>query len=142
MTSKAPPIDLPSPGAPPRPGRVMSPAKNWLLRQTDSVARHRSLSPSPATLLRLARRVSASLSAELSRQQRPRTTRKSTSVSAEMAEEVPRCCNHGPGYASPKDAMHGPRETVIFVTCPRYNSDKPDMIATVDVDPTSNTYCT
>uniref|UniRef100_A0A914WXN7 glucuronosyltransferase n=1 Tax=Plectus sambesii TaxID=2011161 RepID=A0A914WXN7_9BILA len=74
--------------------------------------------------------------------QRPFITRIFASVPAEMAAEEPRCCNHGPGYASPKDAMQGPRETVIFVACPRFDSDKPDMLATVDVDPTSSTYCT
>ena len=52
------------------------------------------------------------------------------------------CC-HGPGYASPLDAMqNGPRETLIYVTCPRRNvtPGKPDYLATIDVDPDSPTY--
>lgn len=27
------------------------------------------------------------------------------------------CCNKGPGYASPLEAMAGPRESLIYVTC-------------------------
>ena len=27
------------------------------------------------------------------------------------------CCNKGPGYASPLQAMSGPNETLIYVTC-------------------------
>ena len=52
------------------------------------------------------------------------------------------CC-HGPGYASPLDAVqNGPRETLIYVTCARRNvtPGKPDFLATVDVDPKSATY--
>ncbi|KAI0530725.1 hypothetical protein KFK09_000273 [Dendrobium nobile] len=56
------------------------------------------------------------------------------------------CCAQevkGPGYASPLDAMKGPREALIYVTCV-YNGihekGKPDYLATVDVDPNSPTY--
>jgi len=52
------------------------------------------------------------------------------------------CC-HGPGYASPLDAVkNGPRETLLYVTCVRRNvtPGKPDFLATVDVDPQSDTY--
>ncbi|XP_020091394.1 selenium-binding protein 1-like [Ananas comosus] len=55
------------------------------------------------------------------------------------------CCEHGakgPGYASPIEAMKGPRETLIYVTCV-YNGtgiNKPDYLATVDIDPNSPTY--
>lgn len=51
-------------------------------------------------------------------------------------------CNNscGPGYASPQEAMKGPRETVLFVTCP-HAENGPDMVAAVDVDPMSNTFC-
>uniref|UniRef100_A0A914XBC9 Sulfite oxidase n=1 Tax=Plectus sambesii TaxID=2011161 RepID=A0A914XBC9_9BILA len=49
-----------------------------------------------------------------------------------MAAVEQRCYSHGSGYANSKDAMHGPR----------YDSDKPNMITTVYVDPTSNTNCT
>ena len=27
------------------------------------------------------------------------------------------CCKSGPGYATPLEAMSGPRETLIYVTC-------------------------
>lgn len=48
----------------------------------------------------------------------------------------------GPGYASPADAMKGPREEILFVTC-LYTGTRvaqPDYLATVDVNPTSATY--
>jgi methanethiol oxidase len=51
------------------------------------------------------------------------------------------CCK-GPGYVSPLDAFkNGPKEAILYVTCPRRKSDKPDYLATVDVDPASTTYC-
>ena len=54
------------------------------------------------------------------------------------------CCGGGPGYKSPQDAMqNGPKEKLIYVTCVHRNTpnkDKPDFLATVDVDPTSPTY--
>ncbi|KAM0044032.1 putative selenium-binding protein [Helianthus debilis subsp. tardiflorus] len=28
-----------------------------------------------------------------------------------------RCCKNGPGYATPLDAMAGPKESLIYVTC-------------------------
>lgn len=48
----------------------------------------------------------------------------------------------GPGYASPREAMSGPREKVLFTAALRVQtaSDRPDYLATVDVDPTSPTY--
>ncbi|KAK1294705.1 Selenium-binding protein 1 [Acorus calamus] len=54
------------------------------------------------------------------------------------------CCAHknGPGYATPIEAMSGPRESLIYVTCV-YNGtgkQKPDYLATVDLDPNSPTY--
>ncbi|KAG9446038.1 hypothetical protein H6P81_012166 [Aristolochia fimbriata] len=53
------------------------------------------------------------------------------------------CCHGtGPGYASPIEAMSGPREKLIYVTCV-YNGtsiEKPDYLATIDVDPSSPTY--
>ncbi|KAF5805816.1 putative selenium-binding protein [Helianthus annuus] len=27
------------------------------------------------------------------------------------------CCKNGPGYATPLDAMAGPKESLIYVTC-------------------------
>lgn len=52
------------------------------------------------------------------------------------------CCQTGPGYATPLDAMSGPRETLIYVTAIYSGTgrEKPDFLATVDVDPSSPTY--
>ena len=54
------------------------------------------------------------------------------------------CCK-GPGYATPMDAFrNGAREKLIYLPCIRVNTDnadKPDYIATVDVDPDSPTFC-
>ena len=50
------------------------------------------------------------------------------------------CC--GPGYASPREAMQGPRETLLY-TAALYTGtgvEAPDYLATVDVDPSSPTY--
>ncbi|CAB0041679.1 unnamed protein product [Trichogramma brassicae] len=48
----------------------------------------------------------------------------------------------GPGYASPREAMlHGPREKILYVNCVHTDADKPDALVTVDVDPSSPTYC-
>lgn len=49
-------------------------------------------------------------------------------------------CHGGPGYASPADAIKGPREEVLFVTAPNA-ADGPDAIFTVDVNPESDTFC-
>jgi selenium-binding protein 1 len=60
-----------------------------------------------------------------------------------MSGEKTKCCKHGPGYASPLDAVkNGPREKLIYVTCIRRNQavEKPDYLATIDVDPQSSTY--
>jgi selenium-binding protein 1 len=47
-----------------------------------------------------------------------------------------------PGFASPKEAMKGPREKLLFVTCTYANTgiNKPDYLAVVDADPTSPKY--
>jgi len=47
-----------------------------------------------------------------------------------------------PGFASPAEAMKGPREKLLFVTCTYANTgiDKPDYLAVVDADPASKTY--
>ncbi|KAJ8947167.1 hypothetical protein NQ314_008668 [Rhamnusium bicolor] len=50
----------------------------------------------------------------------------------------------GPGYASPLDAMKkGPREEILYVVAvqPKQGGGKTDLLATVDVDPKSPTYC-
>lgn len=48
----------------------------------------------------------------------------------------------GPGYATPLDAMKGPREELLYVVCvqPNPSATKTDFLATVDVDPKSPTY--
>ncbi|KAE9587846.1 putative transcription factor WD40-like family [Lupinus albus] len=52
------------------------------------------------------------------------------------------CCNSGPGYPSPLEAISGPRESLIYVTALYTGTgiNKPDYLATVDVDPSSPTY--
>ncbi|KAM7278112.1 hypothetical protein ACFE04_005246 [Oxalis oulophora] len=53
------------------------------------------------------------------------------------------CCKKtGPGYATPLDAMSGPKESLIYVTCVYTGTgiEKPDYLATVDVDPNSPNY--
>lgn len=52
-------------------------------------------------------------------------------------------CRHGPGYASPLDAMkNGPREKLLYIVAvqPDLEQSDGDYLATVDVDPTSSTY--
>ncbi len=48
----------------------------------------------------------------------------------------------GPGYASPREAMKGPRERVMYTVAVRVGTgaERPDYLATVDVDPVSPTY--
>lgn len=51
------------------------------------------------------------------------------------------CC--GPGYASPQEAIKGPREKLLY-TVGIYEGTEakaPDYLATIDVDPQSKTYC-
>uniref|UniRef100_A0A8D0E7T0 Methanethiol oxidase n=1 Tax=Salvator merianae TaxID=96440 RepID=A0A8D0E7T0_SALMN len=52
-------------------------------------------------------------------------------------------CHHGPGYATPLDAMKGPREKLMYVLCilTGTGTQQPDYLSTVDVDPESPTYC-
>lgn len=68
-------------------------------------------------------------------------------VTAAESGERNTCCTNikkGPGYSSPLEAMKGPREALIYVTCVYNGSNpentRPDYLATVDVDPTSPTY--
>ncbi|XP_069506386.1 methanethiol oxidase-like [Ambystoma mexicanum] len=53
-----------------------------------------------------------------------------------------KCGACGPGYKTPLDAMKGPREEILYVACIYRNTgiEKPDYLATVDVDPKSPTY--
>ncbi|MGI9385235.1 MAG: selenium-binding protein SBP56-related protein, partial [Methyloligellaceae bacterium] len=50
------------------------------------------------------------------------------------------CC--GPGYASPQEAMQGPREKLLYSVALYTGTgvEAPDYIATIDVDPASPTY--
>ena len=50
--------------------------------------------------------------------------------------------NDTPGFASPKEAMKGPREKHLFVACTYAGTrvDKPDYLAVVDADPASKNY--
>ncbi|XP_060094683.1 methanethiol oxidase-like [Heteronotia binoei] len=52
-------------------------------------------------------------------------------------------CGTGPGYATPLDAMKGPKEKLIYIPCILTGSGvrAPDYLGTVDVDPKSPTYC-
>ena len=51
------------------------------------------------------------------------------------------CC--GPGYASPAEAMQAEREKLLYTVALYVGTgiEKPDYLATVDVDPDSPTYC-
>lgn len=51
-------------------------------------------------------------------------------------------CGCGPGYATPKDAMKGPQEKLLYIPCIYRNTEskKPDYLATVDCDPESAEY--
>ena len=47
------------------------------------------------------------------------------------------CC--GPGYASPAEAMKGPREKLLYTVALYIGTgiQKPDYLATIDADPES-----
>jgi methanethiol oxidase len=49
---------------------------------------------------------------------------------------------HGPGYASPAEAVKGPREKVLYTVALYDNTgkDTPGYLATIDADPSSPTY--
>jgi len=47
----------------------------------------------------------------------------------------------GPGYCSPVEAVGGPREEIVYVTCIALGENKSDYLAVVDVNPKSSTYC-
>jgi selenium-binding protein 1 len=51
------------------------------------------------------------------------------------------CGGCGPGYAKPRDAfLNGAREKIVYLPCIIPGKDRPDYLATVDVDPDSPTY--
>ena len=52
----------------------------------------------------------------------------------------------GPGNWGPIDFLDGPREKILYTTCVQSSSkdgkpEKPDYLATIDVDPKSATFC-
>jgi selenium-binding protein 1 len=49
------------------------------------------------------------------------------------------CCS-GPGYASPLEAMKGPKESLLYIPAIVVGGQRPDYLATVDVDSSSTTY--
>ncbi|XP_060676698.1 methanethiol oxidase [Hemiscyllium ocellatum] len=53
-----------------------------------------------------------------------------------------KCGSCGPGYRSPREAMQGAKEEIVYVPCIYRNTAvcKPDYLATIDVDPKSPTY--
>lgn len=52
------------------------------------------------------------------------------------------CCRHGPGYASPIDAFYnGSREVLAYIPCITVTENSFNYLATVDIDPSSPTYC-
>lgn len=42
------------------------------------------------------------------------------------------CCRKGPGYATPLEAMSGPREALIYVTCV-YSGTKPPSFSLTSI---------
>ena len=51
-------------------------------------------------------------------------------------------CAEGPGYATPLDAMRGPREKLLYIPCVYTGTGrgKPDYLATIDCNPDSSNY--
>jgi selenium-binding protein 1 len=58
-----------------------------------------------------------------------------------MTDKNGSCCA-GPGYASPQEAIQAPREKIVYTVCIYTGTgiEKPDYLATIDVDETSPTY--
>ena len=58
-----------------------------------------------------------------------------------MTDKNGSCCA-GPGYASPQEAIKAPREKIVYTVCIYTGTgiEKPDYLATIDVDETSPTY--
>merc|ERR1712013_538947 len=53
------------------------------------------------------------------------------------------CGGCGPGYASPRAAFtSAPQEKIVYLPCIIPDKDRPDYLATVDVDPDNPTYST
>ena len=50
------------------------------------------------------------------------------------------CCAKGPGFATPSDAFrYAQREKLLYIPCIIPAKDRPDYLATVDIDPESPT---
>jgi len=51
------------------------------------------------------------------------------------------CCS-GPGYPSPQEAIKAPKENIVYTVCiyTGTNINKPDYLATIDVDKSSSNY--
>ena len=50
------------------------------------------------------------------------------------------CCAKGPGFASPEDAFkNAQKEKLMYIPCIIPTKDRPDYLATIDVDPDSRT---
>ncbi|XP_039219476.1 methanethiol oxidase-like isoform X2 [Crotalus tigris] len=73
--------------------------------------------------------------------QRARDEEKAPEKTPSKEGEV--CCYPGPGYPTPLDAMKGPRETLMYVTCilTDTGTQMPDYLATLDVNPRSPYFC-
>ncbi|MDN5869915.1 MAG: selenium-binding family protein [Nitrococcus sp.] len=58
-----------------------------------------------------------------------------------MADSNGTCCA-GPGYASPQEAIKAPKEKIVYTVCIYTGTgiEKPDYLATIDVDAASPTY--
>ncbi|XP_018494690.1 methanethiol oxidase [Galendromus occidentalis] len=50
------------------------------------------------------------------------------------------CCGGGPGYPSPREAQKGPREKLLYVPCIVPTKKRPDYLAVIDIDPSSQDY--
>lgn len=67
---------------------------------------------------------------------------KAGAVAAASQALASRATSAGPGYASPEEALRAPRERILYTTavCVGVPQERPDYLATVDVDPESPTY--
>ena len=62
-----------------------------------------------------------------------------TSYENALSLSLPFNTDCGPGYATPLDAMKGPREKLLYIPCIYRGTatKKPDYLATIDCDPDS-----
>lgn len=59
-----------------------------------------------------------------------------------MSETTSKSTCAGPGYSSPEEAIKAPQETVVYTICIYTGTgiEKPDYLATIDADESSDTY--